>query len=245
MAFRDHGFLLLGGSGGIGSAIARQISAHGGKVLVAGRNAESIHRLAQELNCGSLVADLTNPGAIDLAVGEAIRTLGRLDGVANCLGSILLKAAHQTTDEEWDETLLKNLTSSFRLVRAFARASTGPGSIVLFSTVAARIGLANHEAIAAAKGGVQGLTLSAAATYASRGLRVNCIAPGLVDTPLASRLTSNEATLKASKAMHPLGRIGMPEDVAAAALWLLDPAMSWVTGQIIGVDGGLGSLRPR
>ena len=105
--------------------------------------------------------------------------------------------------------------------------------------------MANHEAIAAAKSGVMGLALSAAATYAPRNLRVNCVAPGLVDTPLAARITSNEAALKASTALHALGRIGRPEDVASGIAWLLDPANDWVTGQVLGIDGGLGTLRPR
>ena len=122
---------------------------------------------------------------------------------------------------------------------------SGGGSIVLVSSAAARTGLANHEAIAAAKAGVMGLTLSAAASYAARGIRVNCVAPGLVETPLAARITGNEGSLQASKAMHALGRIGQPGDVASAMAWLLDPANSWVTGQVIGVDGGLGTIRPR
>jgi NAD(P)-dependent dehydrogenase (short-subunit alcohol dehydrogenase family) len=122
---------------------------------------------------------------------------------------------------------------------------TGGGSIVLASTVAATIGLTNHEAIAAAKGAVNGLVLSAAATYAPRNIRVNAVAPGLVKTPLASRITSSEPALKASTAMHPLGRVGEPDDVAACVAWLLDPATTWVTGQIIGIDGGLGRVRAR
>jgi NAD(P)-dependent dehydrogenase (short-subunit alcohol dehydrogenase family) len=116
---------------------------------------------------------------------------------------------------------------------------------VLCATAAARAGFANHEAIAAAKGGVMGLMLSAAATYAPRGIRVNCVAPGLVETPLTARITGNETALEASRAMHALGRIGHPEEVASAIAWLLDPENSWITGQTIGVDGGLGTLRPR
>jgi len=119
------------------------------------------------------------------------------------------------------------------------------GSIVLVSSAAARIGLPNHEATAAAKIGVIGLTLAAAASYGPRGIRVNCVAPGLVRTPLTARLTANEASLKASDAMHVLGRIGEPAEVAAALAWLLDPAQGWVTGQVLGVDGGLGSVRAR
>jgi NAD(P)-dependent dehydrogenase (short-subunit alcohol dehydrogenase family) len=119
------------------------------------------------------------------------------------------------------------------------------GSIALCATAAARTGFANHEAIAAAKAGVIGLTLSAAATYGSRNIRVNCVAPGLVATPLTSRITQNDSALQASRGMHVLGRIGTPDDVASAFAWLLDPENSWITGQVIGVDGGLGSVRAR
>ena len=168
-----------------------------------------------------------------------------LDGLANCVGSILLKPAHLTSEEEWDAVVSTNLKSAYAAVRAAARAMTAGGSVVLVSSAAGRLGLANHEAIAAAKAGVIGLALSAAATYAPKGIRVNAVAPGLVRTPMTARITGNEAALKASTAMHALGRIGEPEDVASAIAWLLDPVQSWVTGQVIGVDGGLATLRSR
>jgi NAD(P)-dependent dehydrogenase (short-subunit alcohol dehydrogenase family) len=117
-----------------------------------------------------------------------------------------------------------------------------PGSVVFVSSAAARLGLVNHEAIAAAKAGVQGLVLSAAASYARRGLRFNCVAPGLTATPLTARITGSEMAAKASLSMHALGRFGQPEEVAAAIEFLLDPANSWITGQVLGVDGGLGSV---
>ncbi|MEX1279816.1 MAG: SDR family oxidoreductase, partial [Acidimicrobiia bacterium] len=131
-------------------------------------------------------------------------------------------------------------------VRAGAKAmfKTG-GSIVVTSTAAVRTGLPNHEAIAAAKGGVEGLTRAAAATYATRGIRVNAVAPGLVQTPMTERLTASDASREASLAMHALGRLGKPDDIVSAMTWLLDPANDWVTGQVIGIDGGLGSVRPR
>lgn len=123
--------------------------------------------------------------------------------------------------------------------------SSGGGSIVLVASAAAQIGLQNHEAIAAAKGAVIGLTLSAAATYARSQIRVNCVSPGLTETPLTSRITANEASRKASEAMHPLGRLGKPEDIVAAMMWLLSDDAGWVTGQVLGVDGGLGRLKVR
>ncbi len=119
------------------------------------------------------------------------------------------------------------------------------GSVVLVSSAAARIGLANHEAIAAAKAGLEGLARSAAATYARQRIRFNVVAPGLVRTPLTQGLVASELAEKASLAMHPLGRLGEPGDVARAIAWLLDPAQSWITAQVLGVDGGLADVKAR
>ena len=122
---------------------------------------------------------------------------------------------------------------------------TGGGSIVLLASAVAQRGMINHEAIAAAKAGVVGIAQSAAATYARYNLRVNCVAPGLTRTPLTESLTRHETSMKASAALHPLGRIGEPEEVASAIRWFLDPQQSWVTGQVLAVDGGLSSVQAR
>jgi 3-oxoacyl-[acyl-carrier protein] reductase len=234
--------VIVGASGGVGSALARRLTRNGVEVVLLGRSAEKLAALAAELGAEAHVVDASGPDDLDQVVGS----LGPIQGMVNCAGSLLLKPAHVTSEAEWLQTMQANLTTAFATVRAGAKAMLAAGgSIVLLSTAAARTGFANHEAIAAAKAGVIGLTLSAAATYAPRNIRVNCIAPGLVDTPLATRITGNEAALKASVAMHALGRIGRPEDVASAIAWLLDPENSWITGQVIGVDGGLGSLRTR
>ena len=175
---------------------------------------------------------------------EVIDEHGRLDGVVNCVGSILLKPAHRTSAEEWRQTLAANLDTAFAAVRAGTAAmQRSGGSIVLLSSAAARVGLPNHEAISAAKAGVVGLALSAAASYAPRGIRVNVVSPGLVRTPLSEHPTKSPAAEKASVAMHPLGRLGEPGDVTRAIAWLLDPEQAWVTGQVLGIDGGLGSIR--
>lgn len=239
-------YVVLGATGGIGTALCQRLAGAGARLVVAGRNADRLRELADSLGARACMLDATSLDQVDACLAEAHQLHGQVDGVANCVGSLLLKPAHLTSDTEWQTTLAINLTSAFAAVHAGAKVmlQTG-GSIVLVSSAAARVGLANHEAIAAAKAGIIGLTLAAAASYAERGIRVNCVAPGLVRTPLTSRLTANEASLKASVAMHPLGRIGEPSDVAAAMAWLLDPAHSWITGQVFGIDGGLATLRTR
>ncbi len=233
---------LIGAAGGIGSALARRLRADGNEVILAGRTEASLATLGAELGAEHIVVDATSFDALD----HAVQRFGPVNAVVNCAGSLMLKPAHLTTQEEWRATIDLSLTTAFATLRAGARAmmNTG-GSIVLCATAAARAGFANHEAVAAAKGGVISLTMSAAATYGARNIRVNCVAPGLVSTPLTSRITQNEGALKASQGMHALGRIGTPEDVASAMAFLVDPANSWITGQVIGVDGGLGTVRPR
>jgi NAD(P)-dependent dehydrogenase (short-subunit alcohol dehydrogenase family) len=240
-------FVILGGTGGIGSAVARQLAADGASVALAARSRERLEDLAHELGDATTgVLDATSIADVEQFVRSVADARGRVDGIVNCVGSILLKAAHQTSEDEWRQTIAANLDSAFATVRAGAKvmARTG-GSIVLMASAAATVGLPSHEAIAAAKAGVIGLARSAAATYATKGIRVNAVAPGLVDTPMAAGITGNEMMLRASTAMHPLGRIGRPEEVASLIVWLLSEHGSWVTGQVIGIDGGLGSVRAK
>jgi NAD(P)-dependent dehydrogenase (short-subunit alcohol dehydrogenase family) len=213
-----------------------------------GRDPTRLTAFASEIGATPLVLEARDSAAVDATLKQVQESHGRLDGVVNCAGSILLKPAHSITDEEFAETLALNLTTAFYVLRASARLlmrQPGGGSIVLCSSVAARRGLVNHEAIAAAKAGVEGLALAAAASYARSQVRVNCVAPGLTRTGMTRALTQNEAVAKASAALHPLGRIGEPAEVASAICWLLDPSQSWITGQVIGVDGGLGSVQAR
>jgi len=244
---RKPAYVILGGTGGIGAAVARQLAADGASVALAARGSERLEQLASELGDATTgVLDATNIAEVEQFVRSVADASGGVDGIVNCVGSILLKAAHQTTEDEWRQTIAANLDSAFATVRAGAKvmARTG-GSIVLMASSAATVGLPSHEAIAAAKAGVIGLARSAAATYAGKGIRVNAVAPGLVDTPMAAGITGNEMMLRASIAMHPLGRIGRPEEVASLIVWLLSEQGSWVTGQVIGIDGGLGSVRAK
>lgn len=240
-------YVIVGAAGGVGSALCRRLAARGARLVLSGRTADRLQSLAADLGDGHHVhpADATKSDQVDGLFADAVAKYGRVDGTVNLCGSILLKPAHLTTDQEFADTLAVNLTTAFYVLRAATKAMTAGGSVVLVSTVAARLGLTNHEAIAAAKGGVEGLVRSAAATYAPRGLRVNAVAPGLVKTPLAARITGNEVALKASTAMHPLGRVGEPADVASAIDFLLHPENSWVTGQILSVDGGISTVKSR
>jgi NAD(P)-dependent dehydrogenase (short-subunit alcohol dehydrogenase family) len=234
---------LIGASGGIGSATARRLKSQGHELVLAGRNEDKLKALAQELDSPYEALNAADFDALD----KAVQAHSPIAAIVNCAGSLLLKPAHLTTEREYRETIDLSLTTAFATVRAGAKAmmSTGGGSIVLCATAAARAGFANHEAIAAAKGGIMALTLSAAASYGARNIRVNCVAPGLVETPLTARITANEAARNASQSMHVLGRLGKPEDVASAISWLVDPENSWVTGQVLGVDGGLGTIRTK
>lgn len=232
--------LVVGAGGGIGRALVDRLVASGNTVIGAARDVdalgsveglESRHRL-----------DARDPDATEALVGSLHRD-DALYGIVNLAGCISLKPAHMVSTEEWNETIATKLTTAFSCVKAAGRHLKAGGSVVLVSTVAAGTGLSNHEAIAAAGAGVEGLARAAAATYAARGLRFNVVAPGLVDTPLASKITGSERALEHSRKMHPLGRIGVADDVAPAIAWLLSSDADWITGQTIGIDGGLGALR--
>ena len=239
--------LILGGSGGIGSALARALSRDGANVVVTGRDSAKLSQIASETGVSTRILDALTPGSIEACVTQTAESYGRIDAAVNCLGSVVLKPAHLTQDAEWDAVLALNLTTCFRLLRAVIPVMTaqGGGAIAFCSSVAAQRGLMNHEAIAAAKAGVEGLTRSAAATYSKAQIRVNAVAPGLVMTPLTQRFWSQEAVRKASEQMHPLGKLGEPEQIASALQWLISPVQSWVTGQVISVDGGMGVVQAR
>ena len=234
----DGCVIVIGGAGGVGQALVERLGSDV-RVVIASRDT-SRHQAggAESIEC-----DARDISAVDALVKEATERHGAVRGLVNLAGSILLKPAHLISEDEWNETIATNLTTAFATVRAAGKHMKDGGSVVLVSTVAAGTGLPNHEAIAAAKSGIEGLARSAAATYAGRGLRFNVVAPGLVDTPLAERITKSERTLEHSRKMHPLGRIGVPGDVAEAIDFLLGPRSDWITGQVLGIDGGLGATR--
>lgn len=225
-------FLVIAASSGIGTATVDLLRAGGHEVITTARDGSTNP---------DVVLDATDFDAVDRVFADA----GTLDGAVSFAGSLLLKPAHLTSRQQYDEVIAASLTTSFATARAAGRHLRDGGSVVLVSSAAALAGLSNHEAIAAAKAGVVGLTLSAAASYASQGLRFNAVAPGLTQTPLTASLTATDASRKVSEAMHALGRLGKPDDVARAVVFLLDPVNDWITGQVLGVDGGLSHVRPK
>lgn len=226
-------YLVVAAASAVGQAVVKLLHARGDEVVTTARNADKI--------TPNFIVEADN---FDAMV-DVFNRAGPIDGVVNCAGSLLIKSAHATSYEEFKKTIDASLTSSFAVVRAAGKTMTTGGAIVLISSAAALTGLANHEAIAAAKAGVIGLAHSAAATYASLNLRVNVVAPGMVKSPLTAQLLNNEFFAKASAGMHALGRIGTPEDIAQAVVFFLDPINNWITGQVLAVDGGLSSIRPK
>lgn len=241
--------VFIGGiGGGIGSALAERLLADGWSVGGFGRPGEHLEAARERLEGAWIAeADGTDSEAVKDVVKAFVEEAGGIDSYVHAVGNVFLKPLHMMKDAEWREVLSINLDSAFYATRAVVPVmrKQKAGSIVLFSSVAAVSGLANHEAIAAAKGGIAGLAMSIAATYAPNGLRANAIAPGLVETPATASLTGNAEARKFSERMHPVGRLGKPAELASLAAWLVSEDGSWVTGQVISMDGGMGAIVPK
>lgn len=226
-------YLVIAASSAIGQAVVNILVSHGDTVVTTARDNTKIKP--------HVILDATDFDAVN----EVFKNAGHIDGVVNCAGSLLLRNAHTTSQEQYQAVIDSSLTTAFATVRAAGMNMQAGGAVVLISSAAALVGLANHEAIAAAKAGVIGLAQSASSTYAHLNLRFNVVAPGMIDTPMTAQITSNLLALNASKSMHALGRIGTPEDIARAIVFLLSPENNWITGQVLAVDGGLSRVRSK
>jgi len=231
--------VVIGGTSGIGRAIVDGLARLGHRVYTGSRSATDVPFEAHVTPFTWDVTDRTAPASFAGILPDAIQ------GLVYCPGTIRLAPFARLSERDFLEDFEINLLGAVRAIEACLPAlkkSPKGASIVLFSTVAVQTGMPFHASIASAKGAVEGLTRALAAELAPR-VRVNAIAPSLTETPLAGSLLSTEAKRLASEARHPLKRIGTPEEIAAMALFLLDDSSSWMSGQILAVDGGMSSLR--
>ena len=236
-------YLIYGGAGGIGSAIARRLAKGGHQLHLSGRDAAKLAALAGELNCGFTAADVLEPGSVEKISGEA----GAIDGLAFAVGSIKLKPLARLSEDDFLNDFKLNALSAARAVQAALpalKASFGTASVLLFSSIAVAQGFASHASVSMAKGAIEGLTRALAAELAPK-IRVNAIAPSLTDTEIAKAITANQALSQAVAALHALPRIGAGEDMAGMAEILLTDAGGWITGQVIGIDGGRSRARTK
>jgi 3-oxoacyl-[acyl-carrier protein] reductase len=224
--------LVVGGSKGIGKACTEMLLEMGAEVIVAARSKGEIGHLPIEFIEIDVLQDVSE-----------LEDLGELNGLIYCPGSINLRPFNRLTNEDYLNDFELNVLGATKCINASLKGlKQGNGAIVLFSTVAVQQGMAFHASVAASKGALEGLTRSLAAEFAP-SVRVNCVAPSLTDTPLAEALLNNEKKREASEQRHPLKRVGRPEDIAAMAVHLVSDNASWISGQVISIDGGMSRLR--
>ncbi|MGF7217513.1 NAD(P)-dependent dehydrogenase (short-subunit alcohol dehydrogenase family) [Spirosoma lacussanchae] len=227
--------LIVGASSGIGHALARQLQEQGATLFTAGRTQP------EGIQSTHMTWDVTQAPATD-ALNQLPDTL---HGLVYCPGTINLKPFQRLTLDDYSSDLQVNVLGAVSAIHTAYAAikKSKSASIVLFSTVAAKLGMGMHSSVSVAKSAVEGLTKSLAAELAPFNVRVNAVAPSLTDTPMAKFLLGDETKREAANKRHPLNRYGSPGDIATMAAYLLTDQASWITGQIIGVDGGMGSLK--
>lgn len=240
---------ITGASGAIGAALAQRLSLRGCKLALTARDATRLEALAGTLQGEVLLlpGDLTEPAVAAALLAQAQAALGPVTGVAHCVGSTLIRPLHLTSESDLHAVFSLNYFSAFHVLKAFVAAALKhkeSSSAVLVGTLVAQAGFPNHEAIASAKAAVAALAMSAAASYAEKGIRVNCVHPGLTRSALSARLTGTAEAIERNRKMNPMGLVGEGEDSAAAIDFLLSEQARWITAQQWGVDGGHAVIHP-
>ncbi len=232
--------VILGATGSIGSSLAKQLVESGEQVHLVGRDQSSLSELAKSLNSSFTVCDVLEENLSEKIANDLNDV--PINGLAFCVGSIDLKPLKLTKKSDFMQSFNLNLISATEIIKSLAdNLKKNKGSIVLFSTVAVKKGFPNHAIVSSAKGAIEGLTLALAAEFAPN-IRVNCIAPSLTNSKISNFLLKNEKIAEGIAKMHPMKRIGEGVDSASVAKFLLKNESSWITGQILGVDGGRSSV---
>jgi len=235
-------YVVIGGSSDIAQLVISRIVEDGNSVVALVRNPENF-LIPESEQVTIIQGDALNKEDVESAVAKAIEK-GDFSGAIHTVGSIFLKPGHATSVEQFSEVINTNLTSAFITLSVSAKKMLrGGGRIVFVSSLAGSFGLPNHEAISAAKGGLEAMARSAASSYAKRKIQVNVVAPALTETKLASKMLATEASRKVSEEMNPMGKIVQPEEVSDTIYWLLCQAPAMITGEVIHVDGGFNTLR--
>ena len=231
-------YVIFGATGSIGSSLAEQLKNSGNDIHLVARNENQLNSISEKLACSHTVADVLEDGFIE----KVKSNISEIKGLAYCVGSIDLKPLRMVNEQDFQKCMKLNLYSAVEAIKGFQESlKKNKGSIVLFSTVAAQRGFTNHAIIASAKAAVEGLTVSLAAEFAPN-IRVNCIAPSLTNSKIAEPMLKNKVLAEGIAKAHPLKRLGEGQDSAALAKFLLTDESSWMTGQIIAVDGGRSKL---
>jgi NAD(P)-dependent dehydrogenase (short-subunit alcohol dehydrogenase family) len=231
-------YLIFGATGSVGSSLAEQLKNSGKEVHLVARNESEVKAFAEKLDCSYTVADVLEDGFIEKVKSD----INEIKGIAYCVGSIDLKPFRMVTEADMNKCMKLNLYSAIEAIKGFQEIlKKNKGSVVLFSTVAAQRGFTNHTIIASAKAAVEGLTVTLAAEFAPN-IRVNCVAPSLSKSKIAEPMLKNPAIAEGIAKAHPLKRLGEGKDSAALARFLITEDSSWVTGQVIAVDGGRSKL---
>ena len=231
-------YLIFGATGSVGSSLAEQLKNSGNDVHLVARNENEVKSIAENLGCSYTVADVLEDGFVEKVKSD----ISDIKGVAYCVGSIDLKPLRMVTEADMNKCMKLNLYSAIEAIKGFQESlKKNKGSVVLFSTVAAQRGFTNHAIIASAKAAVEGLTVTLAAEFAPN-IRVNCIAPSLSKSKIAEPMLRNPTIAEGIAKAHPLKRLGEGKDSAALAKFLITEESSWVTGQVIAVDGGRSKL---
>ncbi len=238
--------LITGAAGGLGRLVAHKLVDEGWDAIVVSRHSSHLSEVFDERFL-RIEADCSTVSGTR-QIFQIAKDKGLIPtALAHCVGNIRLSALHRMTEADFNECLSANLVSAFHTLAAFVgalRDARSEGAAVLVSSVAAQIGTPNHEAIAAAKGGLEGLVRGAAATYAAAGIRVNAVAPGIMETPAAAGIIGSSAAREAAARQYPLPGIGSPDELAELMVWLLSDKAARVTGQVWALDGGFSSIRP-